>query len=99
MAGIQPTTGITPALSPRPTGPAGQQSKGGFGETLKKVIDRVDQDQSASTQAIHEFISGKSEDALPVVQAMVKADLSFKLLMGVRNKVIEAYQQTMRMQV
>jgi flagellar hook-basal body complex protein FliE len=46
-----------------------------------------------------DLIAGKTEDVLPVVNAVAKADLSFKLLMGVRNKVIEAYKQTMNMQV
>jgi flagellar hook-basal body complex protein FliE len=36
---------------------------------------------------------------VPVVAAVAKADMSFKLLMGVRNKVIEAYRQTMNMQI
>ena len=46
-----------------------------------------------------ELLTGKSEDVLPVVTAVAKADLSFKLLMGIRNKVVEAYKQTMNMQI
>jgi len=66
---------------------------------MKQAVNAIDQDQQASASAIRDLIAGKNQDTLPVVQAMAKADLSFKLLMGVRNKVIEAYKETMRMQV
>ena len=76
---------------------SGDQGK--FGKMLKAYLGDVDAKQHTSDAAIRDLISGKSEDVLPVVQAVAKADLSFKLLMGVRNKVIEAYKQTMQMQV
>jgi flagellar hook-basal body complex protein FliE len=103
MGSIQSTQGVGAPLFPqRPSrtdsqGP--QKSKGDFGEALKGVIDKVDKDHRTSASAIQDLISGKTDDILPVVQEVAKADLSFKLLIGVRNKVIEAYQQTMRMQV
>ena len=103
MSGIQPTSGVTgPVFPDRTNGPNAQKSptaKGGFAEALENVIDNVDQDQQSSAEAIRELISGKTQDILPVVQSVAKADLSFKLLIGVRNKVIEAYKQTMQMQV
>jgi len=88
-----------------PTGKAvagGQNSpdlKSGFGQMLRSCIDKVDGDQHVSTAAIQDLLSGKTQDVLPVVAAVAKADLSFKLLIGVRNKVIEAYKQTMNMQI
>ena len=101
MASIQPTSGVTPQplRSHSPSAPNKGPLESGFGDMLKSVIDRVDGDQQKSATAIQDMIAGKSEDVLPVVQAVAKADLSFKLLMGVRNKVIEAYKETMRMQV
>ena len=103
MAGIQAASGVTGPIQPSRLGQTsqgnGQANKSGFGQALKGMIDNVDVDQRSSTSAIQDLIAGKSKDILPVVQAVAKADLSFKLLMGVRNKVIEAYQQTMRMQV
>ena len=59
----------------------------------------VDQDQNATAASIQDLLSGKSRDILPVVAAAAKADMSFKLLIGVRNKLIEAYKQTMNMQI
>ena len=45
------------------------------------------------------MLAGKNSDITSVVSAMAKADMSFKLLVGVRNKLIEAYKQTMNMQI
>jgi len=103
MAGIQPTNiPIIPRQGPQ-AGNAGAAKQGptktAFADAMKNVIDIVDHDQQVSASSIRDLIAGKSQDILPVVQAAAKADLSFKLLMGVRNKVIEAYKQTMQMQV
>jgi len=102
MAGIQPTSSvgpIGPQPAARPAARGGQPAKTAFGDTLRSVIDKVNADQHASASAIRDMIAGKTQDVLPVVQAVAKADLSFKLLLGVRNKVIEAYKQTMNMPV
>ena len=104
MSAINPISGVRPPMSSPQVGGAGaaargDESKGDFGKTLQTYIDRVDSDQQASASAIQDLLSGKSEDVLPVVAAVAKADMSFKLLLGVRNKVVEAYKQTMNMQV
>ncbi|MBS3734246.1 MAG: flagellar hook-basal body complex protein FliE [Phycisphaerae bacterium] len=72
---------------------------GKFNEALQGYLRSVDQDQQASAEAVQNLLSGKTEDVLPAVTAMARADMSFKLLVGVRNKMIEAYKQTLNMQV
>jgi len=103
MAGIQPISGVSTQIQPVTSPAGGPQGKAadktGFSDVLRGYVDHVDQDQRASSFAIQDLVSGKTDDILPVVQAVAKADLSFKLLIGVRNKVIEAYKQTMNMQV
>ena len=85
---------------PRPTSPAdGGGKPGNFGDLLKTAVNRVDADQQASAGAMKDYLSGKNKDILPVVSAVAEADLSFKLLLGVRNKVIDAYKQTMNMNI
>ena len=74
--------------------------KTGFTDTIKaveKYISNVDELQQSSDMSIKDLLSGKSEDITSVVSAVAKADMSFKLLIGVRNKLIEAYKQTMNM--
>lgn len=73
-----------------------------FAKTIKAVgdyVSNVDDLQQSSDMSIKDLLSGKNEDITSVVAAMTKADLSFKLLVGVRNKLIEAYKQTLNMQI
>jgi flagellar hook-basal body complex protein FliE len=72
----------------------------GFDNAVKAVnnyISKVDDLQKSSDMSIQDLLSGKSEDITSVVSAVAKADMSFKLLVGVRNKLIEAYKQTINM--
>ncbi len=74
--------------------------KAEFSDTVKAIdnyISKVDDLQQSSDMSIKDLLSGKNEDITSVVSAVAKADLSFKLLVGVRNKLIEAYKQTMNM--
>ena len=78
----------------------GETDKPNFADTVKavgKYISNVDELQQASDMSIKDLLSGKNEDINSVVSAMAKADMSFKLLVGVRNKLIEAYKRTMNM--
>ena len=64
-----------------------------------KLMAKVDDLQEASEISIKDLLAGKNSDITQVVSAVAKADMSFKLLVGVRNKLIEAYKQTMNMQI
>lgn len=66
---------------------------------INKYISGVNDLQQASDESMLELLSGKNTDINSVVAAVAKADMSFKLLVGVRNKLIEAYKQTMNMQI
>jgi len=71
-----------------------------FADTIKavgKYVSKVDDLQHTSDMSIKDLLSGSNTDITSVVSAVAKADMSFKLLVGVRNKLIEAYKQTMNM--
>ncbi len=77
-----------------------EDKKSGFANTIKAAgdyVSKVDDLQQSSDMSIKDLLSGKNEDITSVVSAVAKADMSFKLLVGVRNKLIEAYKQTMNM--
>ncbi len=92
---------VLPKISPDAAGTIKSASpKSGFADTVKAVkeqISKVDDLQQSSNISIQDLLSGKNEDITSVVSAVAKADMSFKLLVGVRNKLIEAYKQTMNM--
>ena len=76
------------------------EKKSDFADTVNavgKYLSKVDDLQQSSDMSIKDLLSGKNEDITSVVSAVAKADMSFKLLVGVRNKLIEAYKQTMNM--
>lgn len=70
-----------------------------FGKSVNEYIKNVNDDQVNADTSIKEMLTGKNQDINSVVSAVAKADSSFNLLVGVRNKLIEAYKETMRMQV
>ena len=70
-----------------------------FGKTLMDKIQETDQLQKASDTATQELATGKSRNLHETVLAMEMADTSLRLLVTVRNKALEAYQEIMRMPV
>ena len=95
MSPIQPN-GKPPAMPTEGTGPA----KSGFSnamETIGKYVSQVDDLQQTSDTSIQDLLTGQNNDINAVVSAVARADVSFKVLIGVRNKLIEAYKQTMNM--
>ena len=95
---IQPGTG--PHSPGMPKVGSADGNKSGFADTIKAAgdyVSKVDDLQQSSDMSIKDLLSGKNEDITSVVSAVAKADMSFKLLVGVRNKLIEAYKQTMNM--
>ena len=69
-----------------------------FGSLLKSAVDQVDEFHSQSSKQIGELLSGGNVDVHSAMIAVEKADLSFQLMMQVRNKVVQAYQEVSRMQ-
>ncbi|CCQ91447.1 putative Flagellar hook-basal body complex protein fliE [Nitrospina gracilis 3/211] len=70
-----------------------------FKETLSESIKQVDNLQKEADQAIEKLVSGESQNVHGAMLAVSKADIAFQMTMQVRNKMVEAYQEVMRMQV
>ena len=70
-----------------------------FNEVLKASIDEVNRLQNEASQAQQDLVTGANRDVHSTMIAMQKADVSFKLMMEVRNKIVDAYKEVMRMQV
>jgi flagellar hook-basal body complex protein FliE len=82
-----------------PQNRASGEAATGFGEVLKDAISTVNELQKQSDQEIQKLMTGESQDLHTTVIAMQKADLSFQMMMQVRNKIVQAYQEIMRMQI
>ncbi len=79
----------------------GASAAGGmsFGEVLEGALGKVNQLQNDAEQASVNLAAGKIQDVSEVVIATEKATVALQLTMQVRNKVVDAYQEIMRMQV
>lgn len=85
-----------------PTGLAPGAKKaapGGFGTMLEGMIKDVNNLHIQADQAIAKVQTQESGSLHEVMIAMEKADISFRTMMQVRNKLLEAYQEVMRLQV
>lgn len=98
---LQPIAPIAPIETPS-ISPAGSQSSGGgssFGEILSGAIGQVEGSRASANQSVERFLSGEGEDLHSTILASQRADLEFQMFMQVRNKVVSAYQEIMKMQM
>ncbi|MAL16818.1 MAG: flagellar hook-basal body complex protein FliE [Balneola sp.] len=70
-----------------------------FADMLSDAISGVDNTMKASEQNMQDYISGKTENVHDVMISMQKAQLSFQMMIEVRNKAIETYNEISRMQI
>ncbi len=70
-----------------------------FMKFLREELKAVDQAQKEAAQKLKDFATGKDPDLSGLTLSLTKADLSFRFLLQVRNKVLQAYEEIMRMQL
>jgi flagellar hook-basal body complex protein FliE len=96
LPGLSSTNPLAPAEAPG----AGVAPAGGadFGQALKDIIGSVDTASGEANAAVGRMIDGTG-DVHEAMIAMQKADVMLQLTVQIRNKLIQAYQDIMRMPV
>jgi flagellar hook-basal body complex protein FliE len=89
-----PIDGLKNVLPSRPA----THSKASFGEELKKTLEQADGFQKEADKAVTGAAGGGTEQIHETMIKMEEAELSMRLLLKVRTKVMDAYQEIMRMQ-
>jgi len=74
-----------------------QKSPAGFGEVIKKALGKVNTLENEADRSIIDLLQGKADISETMI-ALQKSDISMRLLLAIRGKVIEAYREIMRMQ-
>lgn len=69
-----------------------------FLETLQQTMEQVQGAQGDAQGKVAELLNGNGMDVHRAMIAVEKADLSFQLMMQVRNKIVQAYQEVSRLQ-
>jgi flagellar hook-basal body complex protein FliE len=89
---------LTPMRPAAPPTPAASQAKD-FHSHLKEALGEVNDLKQQADQAIQQLVGEGKGDLQDTIVAMEKADVSFRLMMQIRNKILDAYQEIVRMQV
>jgi len=100
---VDKISGLGPIKPLKPKGVAGAKQAGVNEKTFKKVLsdfmNKVNDLQLNADESIKKLASGEIKDIHQVMTALAEADVSFKMMMTIRNKLVEAYKEIMKMQV
>ncbi|MTI13482.1 flagellar hook-basal body complex protein FliE [Sansalvadorimonas verongulae] len=89
----------TPIASGVTEGQPASSKTPGFDDIMKQVLNHVNSLQQDSSNRMEAVETGASDDLLGAMIASQKSSLAFQSLLQVRNKVVSAYEEVMRMQV
>lgn len=98
ISNIAATNRHTP-IGPRQGGAEQGAGGPGFKELLQRQIDQVNQLQEDANMAMQDLATGKRDDLESVITATQKADMAFRMLLQVRNKVMDAYEEVKQIRV
>lgn len=94
---------ISPITPPAPIqidgAQGGSAASSEFGDLFSSAINQVESARSQADQSVDQFLSGEGDDLHSTILSVQRADLEFQLAMQVKNKVVSAYQEVMRMQL
>ncbi len=70
-----------------------------FGDMLSNAIQSVDNTMKASDASVQNYVTGQTDNIHDVMINMQQAQLSFQMMVEVRNRLVETYQELSRMQI
>jgi flagellar hook-basal body complex protein FliE len=79
--------------------PSAQSAAQQVGQTFKQALDSLSQSQNASDALIQKLAAGENVDLHQVMIASEQTDIRFRVALAMRDKLVEAYHEVMRMQV
>lgn len=92
-----PVPPAPPAL-PQLVAPGNEQGQS-FKDLLLDGIQQVNSAQQQADQAVQQLMTGEDVDPAAVLTAVQKADMSFRMMMQMRNKLVQAYQEIKEMRI
>jgi len=95
-----PILPVSPIVPPAPVSPSGGTgTSGAFRQIFEGAMGSVEATGREASASVQRFLSGEGEELHSTILATQRAELSFDLFLQMRNKVVSAYQEIMRMQV
>ena len=99
MNKINPIGPIQEGYQPQKTGKAGKAGGPSFDETLKGFLKDVNEMQNKADESIQKMAAGEITDVHQVMTSVEEAGVAFNMMMEIRNRVMDAYQEVMRMRL
>ncbi|MCS7166759.1 MAG: flagellar hook-basal body complex protein FliE [Gemmatales bacterium] len=98
---ITPIREIAPALLPGASSPTKAPGSGTFpfSRAVHELLQQVQVSAAQANQAVHQLALGQAESLHDVLLSVAQADLTFRLLLEIRNRLTEAYQEIARMPI
>ena len=99
---IDPITGKLEAIGRNDVKPPQHTDPADGGEFKKFLLDnlnKVNTMQADAGKIVTDLVMGNEQDITKVMTAVEKADVAFQTLMAVRNKLVESYQEILRMRI
>jgi flagellar hook-basal body complex protein FliE len=96
---IAPPSGLSGLGAAKPAAAPGTGGGDSFANALGSALGNLDASQTQATQASQDLVTGKATDVSSVVMSVERASLELQLASQVRNKLVDSYQEIMRMQV
>ena len=94
-----PISNIAPIAFPQSVASISSAQPGDFQNVLSSAMGSIQSLQNSASDSVQKFLTGQNEELHTTILATQKAELAFELGLQVRNKVVDAYQEIMKMQV
>jgi flagellar hook-basal body complex protein FliE len=95
---IPPIAPPAQAATASVTGASASKASAGFGESLRALVGSVESSSAAANEAVEHMLNGTG-DVHEAMIALQRAELTLQLTVQVRNKLVQAYQDIMRMPI
>ena len=86
---------LPPPAMPTLVSPQHNQAEGGqpFKNVLLEALDQVNTMQTQANEAVNQLVTGGDVNPAEVLTTLQKADMSFRMMLQIRNKLVQAYQE------
>jgi flagellar hook-basal body complex protein FliE len=99
ISGLNPSGLFSSLGSAAGAGETPAAGSGSFGSAVRAAVESLDRSQKVAEREVAAAVTGESPDLHRTIIALQTADLGFQLGLQVRNKLVGAYEEIMRMQV
>ena len=95
---LLPVSAANPTILPAPP-PLAAGGSAPFAQLLNDAVASAESQQVASQAGVQALLTGETDNLQSVVMGAAKADVSLQILLGVRDRLVSAHQEIMRMQI